>query len=128
MHVDKFRRSCVALLSVSLVTLGLQTPAAAGIVATADAVAAVQQQNPMAVVQDALARSDVRGRMVALGVDPAEVDGRLAALTDSELATLAARLEKAPAGGDALAVIGVVFLVLMILEFTGVIDIFKKAP
>jgi hypothetical protein len=51
----------------------------------------------------------------------------LAALTDAEIAALADRLEQAPAGGDALAVIGIVFLVLMILEFTGVIDIFKKA-
>jgi uncharacterized membrane protein (Fun14 family) len=33
-----------------------------------------------------------------------------------------------PAGGDALAIIGIVFLVLMILEAVGVIDIFKKFP
>ena len=32
-----------------------------------------------------------------------------------------------PAGGDALAIIGIVFLVLIILEVVGVIDIFKKA-
>ena len=32
-----------------------------------------------------------------------------------------------PAGGDGfLAVLGIVFLVLLILELTGVIDIFKK--
>ena len=31
-----------------------------------------------------------------------------------------------PAGGDALAVIGIVFVVLVILELVGVIDIFKK--
>jgi uncharacterized membrane protein (Fun14 family) len=37
-------------------------------------------------------------------------------------------MQKAPAGGDgALVVIGLVFLVLMILEFTGIIDIFKRA-
>jgi uncharacterized membrane protein (Fun14 family) len=39
---------------------------------------------------------------------------------------LADGLDEAPAGGDALAVIGIVFLVLLILELTGVIDIFKK--
>jgi len=33
-----------------------------------------------------------------------------------------------PAGADALAVIGIVFLVLLILELVGVIDIFKKIP
>lgn len=127
MRVERFRRACVALVSVSIVSLGLQTPAAAGIVGTAEAVAAGQSADPLAAVRGALARDDVRDRMVALGVDPAEVDGRLAALTDAELALLAEQLEQAPAGGDALAVIGIVFLVLMILEFTGVIDIFKKA-
>jgi len=34
----------------------------------------------------------------------------------------------APAGGDVIAIIGVVFLVLIILEVVGVIDIFKKNP
>jgi len=127
MHVERFRRSCVALISLSLVSLGLQAPAAAGIVGTADAVAAVQQQDHRNAVQNVLARADVRGQMLALGVDPSEVDARIAALTDAEVATLASRLEGAPAGGDALAVIGIVFVVLMILEFTGVIDIFNNA-
>jgi hypothetical protein len=127
MHVERFRRSCVALISLSLVSLGLQAPAAAGIVGTADAVAAVQQQDHRGAVQGVLARADVREQMVALGVDPAEVEARIAALTDAEVATLATRIEGAPAGGDALVVIGIVFVVLMILEFTGVIDIFKKA-
>jgi uncharacterized membrane protein (Fun14 family) len=39
---------------------------------------------------------------------------------------LAERMDTLPAGGDALAIIGIVFLVLIILEVVGVIDIFKK--
>lgn len=127
MRVERFRRSCVALVSLSLVSLSVPAPAAAGIVGTADAVAAVQQRDHRAAVQGALARADVREQMVGLGVDPAEVEARIAALTDAEVATLAGRIESAPAGGGALAVVGIVFVVLMILEFTGVIDIFKKA-
>jgi hypothetical protein len=127
MRVERFRRVCVALLSASLVSLGLQAPAVAGVVGTAEAIAAAQGQDARARVQATLARQDVRAEMLALGVDPAEVDGRIAALTGAELETLAERIGDAPAGGDALVVIGIVFLVLMILEFTGVIDIFKKA-
>lgn len=128
MSVERFRRCCVALVSVSLVTLGMQTSAIAGMVGTADAIAVTQQQDHLATVRSALGRTDVSERMVALGVDPAEVEGRLAVLTANELATLAGNLEQAPAGGDALAVIGIVFVVLLILEFTGTIDIFKKSP
>ncbi len=127
MRTESLRRACVALVSVSLLTVGMQTSAIAGVVGTADAIASTQSQDDLAAVRGVLARDDVRERMVALGVDPAEVDGRLAALTPAELATLAQKLEQAPAGGDVLVVVGIVFVVLMILEFTGVIDIFKKA-
>ena len=48
------------------------------------------------------------------------------ALSEAEVATLAGQIGEAPAGGDALAVIGIVFVVLVILELVGVIDIFKK--
>jgi len=128
MHIERFRRSCVGLLSVSLISLGLQTPAAAGIVGTADAIAATQQQNDLAVVRSALARADVREQMVTLGVDLAEVEGRLGALTAPELARLAGNINEAPAGGEELlALLGLVFVVLLVLELTGTIDIFKKA-
>jgi hypothetical protein len=63
-----------------------------------------------------------------MGVDATAVDTRIASLSDSELQQMATEMQKAPAGGDALlAVVGLVFVVLMILEFTGVIDIFKRA-
>jgi hypothetical protein len=127
MHIESFRRSCVALLSVSLISLGVQAPASAGIIGTADAIATAQQQSDLAVVRGALARAEVRDQMVKLGVDPAQVDGRLAALTPSELSKLAGDIQQAPAGGDsALAILGIVFLVLLVLELTGTIDIFKK--
>lgn len=128
MHIENFRRSCVALLSVSLVSLGMQTPAAAGIVGTTEAITVARHQADLAVVRDAMTRADVREQMIALGVDPAEVDGRLAALTPAELSKLASDIQQAPAGGDsALAILGIVFLVLLVLELTGTIDIFKKA-
>lgn len=126
MRVETYRRACVALLSASLISLGLQTPALAGVVSTPEAMVA-QSGDALARIQGVMARADVRDRMIELGVNPADVDGRIAALTPAEQADLANRLEQAPAGGDALWIIGAVFLVLIILEFTGVIDIFKKA-
>ena len=39
---------------------------------------------------------------------------------------LAEDLENLPAGGSVLAVVGIVFIVLLILELVGVIDIFNK--
>jgi hypothetical protein len=126
MGIERFRRACVALLSASLVSLGMQAPAAAGVVGTAEAIAARQDEGARALVDATLARADVRAQLEGMGVDPGAIEGRLDALSEAEIATLAGQIEQAPAGGDALAVIGVVFVVLIILELVGVIDIFKK--
>ena len=128
MLTELLRRACVALVSMSLLSTFAIPVAEAGMIGTAEAVAVEQRAATLDTVRAGLARDDVRDRMVALGVDPAEVDGRLGALTDAELQTLAARLESAPAGGDVLAIVGIVFLVLLLLEYTGTIDIFKKVP
>lgn len=127
MHAERFRRACVTLVSLSLVSLGMQAPAFAGVVSTADAAAIARGEDPRALVDATLARADVQARLAELGVDAADIEGRLAALSDQEIARLAGQIESAPAGGDALAVIGIVFVVLIILELVGVIDIFKKA-
>ena len=47
-------------------------------------------------------------RLITLGVDPARVEARVATLTDSELRELSAQFDQLPAGGDFLALIGVV--------------------
>ena len=126
MGIERFRRACVALLSASLVSLGMQAPAVAGVVGTAEAIAARQDDGARALVDATLARADVRAQLEGMGVDPTAIEGRLDALSEAEIATLAGQIEQAPAGGDALAVIGIVFVVLVILELVGVIDIFKK--
>jgi hypothetical protein len=126
MHAERFRRACVALASLSLLSVGMQAPAVAGAVSTAEAVAAARGESPRAVVDATMARADVRGKLSELGVDVTAIEGRLAALSDEEVAALAGKIESAPAGGDALAVIGIVFVVLIILEVVGVIAIFKK--
>lgn len=126
MRTESFRRACVTLMSVSLVSLGMQVPAAANVVGTSEAISASRTTDARAVVDATLARADVRAKLAELGVDQTAIEGRLAALSDDEIGSLAQQIESAPAGGDALAVIGIVFIVLLILELTGVIDIFKK--
>jgi len=126
MRIERFRRACVAIVSVTLVSMGAQLPAAASVVTTSDALAA-SRGDARAVIDATLGRADVQRQLAAMGVEPTAIQGRLAALSDEEVAGLADRIADAPAGGDALAVIGVLFLVLIILEVVGVIDIFKKA-
>lgn len=121
-------RFVVYLVCLAVLNLGSPLVAQAELIGTLQAVEASTRAQDLATVNSALARDQVRTQFVALGVDPAQVDTRVAALTDSELRALAGKVAEAPAGADALAVIGIVFLVLLILEAVGVIDIFKKFP
>jgi hypothetical protein len=113
-------------LSTLLIWAGLSTAASAAIIGTQDALAMEQRESRLAVVQAQLAREDVQQAMIQLGVDPVEASLRVAALGEQELAQLQGQLEQLPAGGSILALIGAVFVVLLILEVTGVINIFTK--
>ena len=121
-----FRKAVVYALCLAVFNLGSPLVARAELVGTLQAVESSTRTQDLATVSAALARQEVRDQMAALGVEAADIDARVARLTDSELRTLADRMSEMPAGGDALAVIGIVFVVLIILEVVGVIDIFKK--
>jgi len=121
-------RCFVYVLCLAMLNVGSPLVAQAELVTTLQAAAATTRTQDLATVNAALAREEVRVQFEALGVEPAQIESRIAALTDAELRTLAGQMADMPAGADALAVIGIVFLVLLILEAVGVIDVFKKFP
>ena len=114
------------LLLFSLMTLWL--PAAnAALLGTGSAdtsPAAVQMGDDT--IQTFLTKEVVRQKLVQLGVDPELAMARASSMTPTERQYLEQKITELPAGADALAVIGVVFLVILILELVGVINIFKK--
>ncbi len=122
------QKALVFALCLAILNLSSPSVAQAGLVGTLQAVESHTRAQNLATVNAALARDEVRAKFLELGVNPAAGDARVAAFTDSELRTLADRMDGMPAGGDFLAIVGHVFVVLMILEFVGVIDIFKKFP
>ena len=126
----KLSKQIVAyVLCAAILNLGSPLVANAQIIGTLQAVEVQSRAADLAMVNATLAREQVRTQFASMGVDPSQVEARVASLTDSELHTLAGQMQNAPAGGDGiLAVIGIVFLVLLILEAVGVTDIFKKFP
>jgi hypothetical protein len=75
-----------------------------------------------------LAREDVRAALIAHGVDPMEAKKRIDTLSDDEVIRISNQIDQLPAGGGAveflLVVILALFLVLVILDLTGVTDVF----
>lgn len=122
------QKTLVHVLMASLLSLGSPIVAQAEIIGTLAGIESAQRDADLAKVSDALARKQVRKQMRALGVDETQVEARLAALTSTELNALANRIDSMPAGAGLLEVVGVVFIVLLILEAVGVLDIFKKFP
>jgi hypothetical protein len=113
------KRLISSLLIVCLAGLGL--PVHAGMLPT-QAGAADSERGQVLSVLD---RQEVRAGLEARGVSPAEVKARVAAMSDAEVAQLAAQLDSLPAGGaDVLGVLLVVFIVLLITDILGFTKIF----
>ncbi len=121
------RNALILAMSLNLVTLGVVPAAHAEVIGTPTFSQSLSRDAQIDRINGFLAKDSVRGQLIGLGVDPADAQARVAALTDSELQMLDQRIDSMPAGGDGfLAVVGVIFIVLLILELTGVIHIFKK--
>lgn len=121
------KKLVVALMICNILVLGLAPVVEARLIGTHEALQMTQREEQLARINRIFSRSDVQEQMLAFGVAPKDVQDRLAVLTDEELRQLAGRLQDMPAGGDAvLAVVGLVFVVLIILELVGVTNIFTK--
>jgi len=75
-----------------------------------------------------MARKDIQDAIIARGIDPIEAKARIDSLSDAELVRIADQIDQLPAGGGAveflLITILVGFIVLVILDLTGVTDVF----
>jgi hypothetical protein len=125
-----WKKVVALLLALPLLAIASARPLPAEIIGTLSALDATQRDRDLETVNRALESDQVRHQLERLGVEPKQVDERVAALTDDELHTLAQRVDSMPVGGDIgfLGVIGIAFIVLLILELVGAIDIFKKFP
>ena len=114
-------RFVAAVLIAALSAGAMPLPVQAGLVPTS----AMTASEARGRVAAALARADVRARREGSGVDQAQVQARVDALTDDEATQLAERLDALPAGGDGIVgAILIVFLVLLITDIVGLTKVF----
>jgi Skp family chaperone for outer membrane proteins len=124
--MDGFRGATAVLVAVTMGLSTIAAPASAAIVGTEQMLSQSQSEQGARQAVDAfLARAEVLQQMQDWGLNPVDAQQRVAALTESELQTLSTQINELPAGAGALEVIGVVFLVLLILELVGVINVFS---
>lgn len=104
----------------------LMAPAQAAMLSTAELARQDLRQVQIDQVQTYLARDEVSAQLQQWGVAPEQAAERVAQLTDEELRELAQNLENAPAGGDGLALVGLIFVILLVLELLGVTNVFSQ--
>lgn len=117
-----FRRAVAATASTCLLAVSLPLPAHAALVGTDQVLHADRGARDH--IRAWLARGAVRKVLVDQGVDPAQVQARVNALTDPEAADLAARIDRMPAGGDFLGYLFAVFVILLITDILGFTKVF----
>jgi hypothetical protein len=116
------RNVIASIVCMSLVGPGM-LPASASVIGTDQYLTLQDRDARISRIDDALLQDRVRDQLTALGVDPEDARQRVAALTDADLAVLDERIQDMPAGGF-LELVLVAFLVILILDLTGLTDIF----
>jgi hypothetical protein len=125
-------RAVIGLSLTALIAAGYPTSVRAAMISTQTAIDAQGSPERLAnldKVRSALLRDDVRTKLESLGVSADDAAARAAALPDADLARLADRIDKLPAGCDfeILAILGVVFLVLLLLDYLDVTHVFSHS-
>lgn len=119
----RMKRLLCTVLAFSVFTFGIQGVATAGIVTTNDLVTAEQSQLDRAQLKTWLSKDEVQQQLVAMGVDADAAKSRVDTMTDEEVQTMAARMDEMPAGAGFIETAVLAFLVLVVLEVTGVTDV-----
>ncbi|MDR9498338.1 MAG: PA2779 family protein [Hydrogenovibrio sp.] len=108
----------VALMSV------MTLPVQAAMMSTEQVVQTQQAQVDRQHLTQMLDRTDVQDQLVAMGVSADDVQQRVAAMTDTEVAQLNGQLADLPAGEGVLGVVALIFVVFVITDVVGATDIF----
>lgn len=122
------KRWLTMLVGVSLSFAGFVQTAQATLVSTEQVATSQGVRSPEVLrgqVAEALARADVVAALAERGVSPAQVQQRVDALTDAEVAQVAQQIDSAPAGAsDILGTIVFIFLVLLVTDILGLTKVF----
>lgn len=119
-----FRRLGTAVIGLALIAPHA-APLSAAMIGTGEVIHAEASRLDQGRLLEALDREDVQHQLVALGVSPEDARERVSRLTSEEIAALESRVAELPAGGDALALVAAIFIVLVVTDALGYTDIFS---
>lgn len=120
--MQKIKRLFALILSLSVILLPMSA-AQSAMIGNHHLINEANHIDRSALLQN-LARDEVQSYLSQQGIDAEQVKLRVAQMTDQEIATLNEHLSDLPAGGDALGVILLIFVIFVITDVLGATDIF----
>lgn len=83
-----------------------------------------EQVNDKVALIQAINRTDVQEQLLSMGVTITDIESRVSQMTPEEITQLNQQIDELPAGGGALGIILIVFIVFVITDVIGATDIF----
>ncbi|MEI8028323.1 MAG: PA2779 family protein [Comamonadaceae bacterium] len=121
--MKSFKQLISSCLIVCIAAAGFPMTAQASIIATDEIMSPAATSNRDR-VNSFLAREDVSQAMLGQGVSTLVATERVKAMSDSEVAQLAGRIDQAPAGGEVLGILFTIFIVLLVTDILGFTKVF----
>lgn len=121
-------RSCasLALSAVIVATTMAGTAAQAEMISTSTAMTKYQALADRDRLMAEIRSEEIRSELVSMGIDPAEAEARLAAMTDAEIAARLQTLDDDPAGAsDIVGALLTVFLILLVTDLLCLTRVFR---
>lgn len=118
-----FRRTLALVLSFLLVFASIGQ-AQAAIVSNNQLIDQVQQANDKEALLQTIRRADVQAQLLDMGVNLADIEGRIDQMTQQEITQLNQQIDQLPVGGSVVGIIVLVFIVFVITDVIGATDIF----
>ena len=125
MNTSKLSGLVLRSFAVAMLAVGFAPWANAGVVGSGDFLATEVRAERLSEIEVFLARADVAEQLEGYGVSADMILERVDSLSDQELLELEGAISEHPAGGDVIALLGVVFVVLLVLELLGVTNVFN---
>lgn len=118
------KRLIASTLVVATALMGLPLTASGAVISTEESLATPAAAAQRERISSFLLRTDVQQALQSHGVAGDAAVQRVQAMSDSEVAQLADRIDQAPAGGDILGVLFTVFIVLLVTDILGLTKVF----
>jgi hypothetical protein len=125
---SKMKSLCIFMAVLTIIVSIPRESLLAALIDTETVIDSTHSQEARDQLRQFLAREDIQEALIANGIDPMEAKSRIDALSDEEVIRISDQIDQLPAGGGAveflLITLLVVVLVFVILDLTGVTDVF----